>query len=153
MNHDTHSGTQYEGYGLVLNRASRYISRIYNRYLIDASLTISQYSILASINESGSAAIRTLAERLVIERSALQRAIQPLISAGLLQSIIDTGSKRRFMYALTDKGRGILQTAIACVHAAELEIEQIFERSSIASIRDDLLIVELALRHEPAPVI
>jgi DNA-binding MarR family transcriptional regulator len=148
MNTKADFDSQYQGYGLVFSRASRYISRIYNKHLADAALTVGQYGILASVCHSGPVILRDLAERLVIERSALQRTIQPLISAGFLKAMADPVNKRRLVYELADEGRRCLETAAACICAAEAEIEQIFERSAIASIRDDLLIVANASRRE-----
>jgi DNA-binding MarR family transcriptional regulator len=145
--------TQYQGYGLVFTRASRYISRIYNRHLADVSLTVGQYGILASLANSGPVVLRDLAERLVIERSALLRTIQPLASAGFIQSASDPSNRRRLLYQLTEEGHRCLRTASTCIYAAEAEIEQIFERSAIMSIRNDLLIVANASRPETSSII
>jgi DNA-binding MarR family transcriptional regulator len=153
MDSKTDFGALYQGYGLVSSRASRYIARIYNKHLADAALTVGQYGILASVCASGPVVLRDLAERLVIERSALQRTIQPLISAGFLRSMADPANKRRLMYELADEGRRCLDIAARCIVAAEAEIEQIFERSAIVSIRDDLLVVANASRHETGSIV
>ena len=130
---------QNQGYGFVLNRAARYITRIYNRRLADVSLTLSQYGTLAAIAETGPVALQDLAEQLVIERSALLRMVQKLLSARFLLSMPDPSSKRRLLYQITNDGYRCLAAAAACVCEAEAEIEQRFERVNIMSVRDGLL--------------
>lgn len=144
---------QHQGYGLVFSRAARYISRIYNKHLTDVSLTVSQYGILASIADSGPVVLRNLAERLVIERSALLRTMHPLVSAGFIKSSADPLNKRRRLYDLADEGYRRLKASLACIDAAEAEIEQIFERSAITSIRNDLLVVANAARSEISSIV
>jgi DNA-binding MarR family transcriptional regulator len=144
MNH----AMQHQGYGFIFSRAARYISRIYNRHLDGASLTISQYGILSSIADAGPIALRELAEHVVIERSALLRMVQTLITCRFLASMPDPEHKRRLLYQLTDEGRLRLQTAAARVCEAEAEIEQRFERSTVESIRDGLRAIADASRSE-----
>ncbi|MGY6126969.1 MarR family winged helix-turn-helix transcriptional regulator (plasmid) [Paraburkholderia strydomiana] len=139
---------KYEGYGFVFTRAARFISRIYNRHLVDVKLTVSQYGILAALGHCDSVALQDLADRLVIERSALLRMVRPLIKAGLVRSTIDVMHKRRLLYRLTEEGHLRLESASAFVHSAESEIERIFARSEILVIRDSLLPVANAARDE-----
>jgi DNA-binding MarR family transcriptional regulator len=144
---------QYEGYGFVITRAARYISRIYNRHLAKDSLTVGQYGILLSIANSGPILLQDLADRLVIERSALLRTIKPLLDAGLIQSTADPAYKKRLLYQLADEGRRLIETASASVRSAETEIEGIFPRSTIQTMRDDLLAVANACRQEADSIV
>ncbi|MGF6758068.1 MarR family winged helix-turn-helix transcriptional regulator [Paraburkholderia sp. GAS42] len=143
----------YEGYGFVFARATRYISRIYNRHLADVSLTVSQYGILVSIAQSGPIVVQELAERLVIERTALLRTVKPLIAAGFVQAIADPSRKKRLLYQLADKGHQHVEAASACIRSAESEIEGIFARHCILTIRNSLLPVANASRPESDSII
>lgn len=126
-------------YCFVFGRATRRISRIYNRHLTKVSLTVGQYGALTAIAHSGPTILRDLAEELVIERSAMLRAVRPLISAGLLSSAPDPPHRKRLLYQLTDEGRDCLRSAAKSVHDAEREIEARFQHAHIERIRDALL--------------
>ncbi|WP_160167952.1 MarR family winged helix-turn-helix transcriptional regulator [Caballeronia insecticola] len=121
-----------ERYGLALMRTARYMTRVYNRHLAGISLTISQHGILEAVGGRGPIAHQDLADTLVIERSALQRSLQPLIRAGFIESTKDPEQKKRLLYRLTEDGAGRLQSATACVSAAEAELDQLLVRSDFS---------------------
>jgi DNA-binding MarR family transcriptional regulator len=145
--------TQHEGYGLVLSRAARFITRIYNRHLADVSLTASQYGILTSISSAEPVALRELADILVIERSALLRMVQPLLAAGFLLASADPGNRKRLQYRLADEGRRNLEHASKCVQAAEAEIEQLLGRTQIREIHDKALLIANVPGEETKPIV
>jgi DNA-binding MarR family transcriptional regulator len=118
-------------YGPVFMRAARYIARVYNRHLANVSLTASQHVILEAIGQSGPVALQDLTDKLVIERSALQRTIQPLIRGRFIESVVDRFDKRRLLYQLTDDGHRLLESAVAYICSAEVELEELFDRSDI----------------------
>ncbi|RFU49167.1 MarR family winged helix-turn-helix transcriptional regulator [Paraburkholderia sp. DHOC27] len=137
-----------ERYGPVFMRAARYIVRVYNRHLADMLLTASQHAILEALGKSGPIALQDLADELVVERSALQRTLQPLKKTGLVRSLTDSNERRRPLYQLTDEGRSLLESSAARVCSAEAEIEQLFDRSDIPAVRDGLVPVANAFREK-----
>jgi DNA-binding MarR family transcriptional regulator len=139
---------QYEGYGFVFARAARYISRIYNKHLSKVSLTVSQYNILVSVATFGPINLHDLAERLVVERTALLRTTKPLIKAGFVQSAVDPTYKKRLLYQISVEGLRCVELAATSVLSAETEIEAMFPRSTILSIRNHLLLIANATREE-----
>jgi DNA-binding MarR family transcriptional regulator len=112
--------------GKVLMRAARYAARVYNRHLAHASLSASQHGILEAVGAFGPVALQDLADELVIERSALQRTLQPLKKANLVQSMQDPVHKKRSLYQITTEGKERLELSLALIRAAEAEIAKFF---------------------------
>jgi DNA-binding MarR family transcriptional regulator len=106
-----------DGYCLVFNRAARAISRLYNRHLVCASLTVGQYCILDTVLKTGPITLRDLGDALVIERSALLRALKPLSTAALLQSSADPSNRRRILVGITLSGEDRLRLAVSGIRA------------------------------------
>jgi DNA-binding MarR family transcriptional regulator len=140
--------TDRERYGPVFMRAARYIVRVYNRHLADMMLTASQHAILEAVGHSGPIALQDLADELVVERSALQRTLQPLKKTGLVLSRADANERRRTLYLLTDEGRRLLELSAVRVCSAEAEIDQLFNSSDVSTVRDGLLPVANVFREK-----
>jgi DNA-binding MarR family transcriptional regulator len=128
-----------DGYCLLLNRVARAISRFYNHHLRRASLTVGQYCILATVLKGGPITLRDLGNALVIERSALLRALKPLSTAGLLQSTADPSNQRRILVEITPSGEGRVRLAAAGIRATGLEIEWRYGKIANAGVEDILL--------------
>ena len=128
-----------DGYYSVFNRAARAISRLYNRHLVCASLTVGQYCILDTVSKTGPITLRDLGDALVIERSALLRALKPLSTAALLQSTADPSNRRRILVGITLSGEDRLRLAVSGIRAAEQEIEALHGQIESASFWDTLL--------------
>ncbi|NPT59297.1 MarR family winged helix-turn-helix transcriptional regulator [Paraburkholderia elongata] len=127
-----------DGYCLLFNRAARAISRLYNHHLICASLTVGQYCILATVLKSGPITLRDLGDALVIERSALLRALKPLSTVRLLQSTADLSNQRRILVEITFSGEDRVRLAASGIRAAGLEIEGRYGKIANASVGDIL---------------
>src|SRR3569833_3220223 len=63
---------------LALRQASRHLSQVYDRHLASTGLSGSQYSILSRLARLGPMTIGRRAEALVLDRTALGRALKPL---------------------------------------------------------------------------
>ena len=63
---------------LALRQAARHVSQIYDRHLAKVGLRGTQYSILSKLSRLGALPIGRLAEALVLDRTALGRALRPL---------------------------------------------------------------------------
>ena len=59
----------------AMRKAARQISRFYDAHLETTGLRITQFLTLAALNELGSAAVNSLAERLDIERTAMGKMV------------------------------------------------------------------------------
>src|SRR5665647_2747965 len=63
---------------LALRQAARHLSQAYDRHLSQTGLRSSQYSILSKLSRLGPMPIGKLADTMVMERTALGRALGPL---------------------------------------------------------------------------
>ncbi|RQZ19882.1 MarR family transcriptional regulator [Burkholderia sp. Bp9031] len=121
----------------AVRQAARRISQFYERYLSRAGVTPSQYSILALLRERPGLTMATLSAVLVIERTALLRALKPLVGAALVTGRIEPRCRPR-TFALTAHG----ETKIADAHvhwlAAQEAFEQQFGPARAARLRDEL---------------
>jgi DNA-binding MarR family transcriptional regulator len=123
---------------LALRQASRHLSQIYDRHMARVGLRGTQYSILSKLHRLGPLPIGKLAKTLVMERTALSRAIGPLERDGLVR--VGPGPNgRTSKVALTVAG----ETKFKAAHAQWLRAQKEFETVYGA---DAALTLRLALR-------
>src|SRR6266478_3231249 len=70
-----------------LRRATRAVSRMYDDFLRDAGLNITQFSLLNLICAEKELSISTLGRYMVMERTSITRALAPLEQEGLIKTI------------------------------------------------------------------
>ncbi|WP_105133566.1 MarR family winged helix-turn-helix transcriptional regulator [Burkholderia sp. BE12] len=121
----------------AVRQAARRISQFYERYLSRAGVTPSQYSILALLHDRPGLTMATLSNVLVLERTALLRALKPLVGAALVTGRIEPPCRGQ-TFALTAHG----ETKIADAHVHWLAAQEAFERcfgsTQAARLRDEL---------------
>ncbi len=94
-----------------LRHAARATARLYEAALAPLNLTATQFSILVAVHLQGPVPLSRLAERLVLDRTSLYRAVKPLERRGCLD--IRPGRRgRERTAALTDQGRRLLEDAL-----------------------------------------
>jgi DNA-binding MarR family transcriptional regulator len=94
-----------------LRRASRAITRFYETAFAPLDLTGTQFSILVAVHLRSPVPLSRLAERLVLDRTSLYRAVKPLVRRRCLR--IRPGQTRRERTAtLTEAGRRLLTDAL-----------------------------------------
>jgi DNA-binding MarR family transcriptional regulator len=93
-----------------LRRATRAVSRMYDEFLRDAGLNITQFSMLRLICAEKELSISTLGRYMVMERTSITRALAPLERDGLIHSRpgID---KRIRVVSVSNKGRKLVERA------------------------------------------
>ena len=69
-------------YALAARKSDRYLSRLYDGHLAPTGLSVSQFAILGLLRAHGPLKIAELADRLVMERTSLVRALRPLQASG-----------------------------------------------------------------------
>lgn len=130
-------------YALTARRNARYLSRLYDRHLAPAGLSVSQFSILSLLEAHGSLKITKLAEMLIMERTTLVRALKPLQAAGW----VVTGkpeSGRSFDVTLSRSGREKAAEAMPLWEGAQAAFEQEVGQARAVRIRDEILELNLA---------
>jgi DNA-binding MarR family transcriptional regulator len=93
-----------------LRRATRAVSRMYDDFLRDAGLNITQFSMLRLICAEKELSISTLGRSMVMERTSITRALAPLEREGLAHSRPGT-DKRIRMVSVSNKGRRLVESA------------------------------------------
>jgi DNA-binding MarR family transcriptional regulator len=119
---------------LALRQASRYLSQIYDRHMARVGLRGTQYSILSKLDRLGPLPIGKLAETLVMERTALSRAIGPLERDGLVR--VGPGANGRTSnVALTGAGEAKFKAAHAQWLRAQKEFETAYGANAALTLR------------------
>jgi len=122
---------------LALRQAARRVSQIYDRHLAATGLRGTQYSILSKLHRLGPTSIGALADTMVIERTALSRAIRPLAREKLVK--IGPGpDNRTSSVALTAAGETRFKAAMLRWKEAQKEFEGAFGASDAAALRASL---------------
>jgi DNA-binding MarR family transcriptional regulator len=101
-----------------IRRASRAISRFYETSMASTHLTATQFSLLAAVHLHGPLPLSRLAEALVLDRTSLYRALEPLERRGDLQ-VAPGRDRREKAVALADRGRRRLAGALPLWQAAQ----------------------------------
>ena len=94
-----------------LRRASRAISRFYEASFAGLDLSATQFSILVAVHLMSPVPLSRLAERLVLDRTSLYRAVKPLVRRRCLR-ILPVQTRRERTTTLTDAGRRLLADAL-----------------------------------------
>jgi DNA-binding MarR family transcriptional regulator len=122
----------------AIRQAARYVSHIYDKHLARVGLTTTQFSILTRLKRHGPLMASQLAEAMVMERTTMVRAIQPLQRDGLLASTPSEADRRALSIRLTELGAQRLASAVAPWQAAQKEFEERFGKQRAASLRQEL---------------
>jgi len=122
----------------AIRQAARHISQLYERYLLAVGLTSAQFSILTALGRSTSLTMIELAQVMVMDRTTLVRALQPLLRDGLVSDRLSAPGKRRLQIALTSAGRQKLDDAATHWEAAQEEFERSFGAQEAAHLRREL---------------
>jgi len=122
----------------AIRQAARYVSQLYDRHLANVDLTITQFSILGRIRHAGRMTMKQLADEMVMQRTSLVRAVQPLRRDGLVLSESLDAMQRAPVLGLTEQGLAKLRAASKHWYAAQDEFEQRFGVERSAALRREL---------------
>ena len=102
----------------TLRKTARAVSRLYDEALSDSGLTTAQFAILRSLNRSGETALSRLAEAMVMDRTSLYRALQPMIRRGWIAAK-DANRGRSKIAVMTAEGRQAMEAATRAWEGAQ----------------------------------
>ena len=122
---------------LALRQAARHLSQIYDRHLAEAGLRGSQYSILSKLARLGPMPIGKLAATMVMERTALGRALRPLERDRLVKVGAGPNGRTRSV-SLTPAGEARFKAANVHWRKAQREFESKFGAPAAADLRTSL---------------
>ena len=123
---------------LALRQAARHVSQIYDRHLAKVGLRGTQYSILSKLSRLGALPIGRLAEALVLDRTALGRALRPLERARLVAVGAGPDGRTRSV-RLTAAGEARFAQAVVEWRKAQKEFEGGFGADAAQALRASLL--------------
>ena len=123
----------------AVRQAARHVTKLYERHLADAQLTSAQFSILGALGEGEAMTMSDLANALVMDRTTLLRAMQPLQREDLLKSISSPEDPRQLVFSLSAAGERKLKQARPLWQKAQQEFEAEVGPAEAARLRRSLL--------------
>lgn len=130
-----HMNESYElCYCQAARRSARFLSRLYDRHLLPAGINIQQLSILSAIKHNPGILIVDLAERMVMERTTLLRALKPLQKLGLVGSN-PSGTGRSLALTVSRLGQKKVAEAHPLWVEAQREFEALFGADKASTLR------------------
>ncbi len=118
---------------LNVRRASRAITRIYDKALQPSNLKATQYSVLANIVHSGPLNISNLSRILKLDRTTLVRNLKSLESAGLTENVA-TSDPRERLVGISELGRNAVETALPHWKAVQKQIREHLGREHLEQL-------------------
>jgi DNA-binding MarR family transcriptional regulator len=119
---------------LALRQAARHVSQLYDQHLAEVGLRTTQYSILSKLSRLGAMPIGKLAATMVMERTALSRAIGPLERDGMIKVGPGPNGRTRSV-KLTPTGETRLKAAATHWRRAQKEFEIAVGAADAADLR------------------
>ena len=127
----------------ALRKAARRITRFYDAHLEPSGLRITQFLILATLSELGSAAVGALAEQLDIERTAMGKMVEFLERDGLVTIEPSPTDGRSRLIELTKKGDRRHKKALPLWREAQRKFEQLNGPERVTALRQGLAEMKL----------
>jgi DNA-binding MarR family transcriptional regulator len=109
----------------TLRSAARAVSRGYDAAMAGDDLTVNQFAILRRIARAGELPLSRLAERLVMDRTTLYRALEPMTRAGWV-AIEPAPSGRARIVRLTRDGERRMAAGTPAWEAAQIRLIEAF---------------------------
>ena len=104
-----------------LRRATRALTQLYDDFLAPAGLRVTQFSLLRTLQRDGTLRINELAARLLLDRTALSRNLDPLVAQGLVDIVRGHDARTREV-AISRKGATALKAAMPHWERAQSEV-------------------------------
>lgn len=106
---------------LNMKKATRVVSKLYEEHLAPVGLKGTQFSLLMAVYSNENLTISQIAEKLVIDRTSLTRALCPLQRDGLVRIKLWAEDRRVRNVMITEKGKILAQKAIPLWKEAQTE--------------------------------
>jgi len=123
---------------LRLRRASRKLTQIYDRLLGTAGLTVNQFGLLAQLYgadvRSVGLSMGTIADRLGLDPTTLNRNLKPLHLHGLVKDAVDAADRRVHIIRITEKGRRTLERAMPFWRQAQAQVSRALGEEAIGAL-------------------
>ena len=121
-------------------QAARFVTQLYERHLAVVNVTSSQVTILAVLHQRPDITMTELSEMVVMDRTSLVRAIQPLSRDGYILQKSEPGS-RKISLSLSKAGTRKYLDAVPCWRAAQEEYEELVGKDRAKLLRQELMAI------------
>jgi DNA-binding MarR family transcriptional regulator len=118
--------------GWNLRRAARRATQFLEEHMAAASVSFSQFGLMAEIASADDDTVTALAERMGLDQSTLSRTLRTLEAEGLLEIAVVESDQRKRMVWLTEKGARKLEAALAVWRQAHARLAR---QVSVESVR------------------
>ena len=130
---------------LEIRRLSRLVSRHFDAHVAPSGLTMTQYSLLSCLRETGGARPVDLTRILDIEASTLSRVIKPMVKSGWI--VVKPGpDSRSHLVSLTQAGQGKLEEAYPLWRNAQRELDRVLGEDVLVRLHEGLALTLRKLR-------
>jgi DNA-binding MarR family transcriptional regulator len=121
----------------AVRQASRHVTKIYDRHLSPARITIAQFALLVLLDERSEMTMNDLVKAVMIDRTTLVRTVKPLQRDELVTSRPNTKDVRQLVFSLTSAGRERVTEAIPLWETAQREVENAIGSNRVRRLRRD----------------
>lgn len=118
---------------LSMRQASRQVTQLYDRHFAPTGLRVTQYSVLRVLGRTEPLAMQALADRMVMDRTTLSRALRPLERDGLVSMAPGRDARTRLL-SLTPAGRSLLDDLTPTWARAQAEFEARFGAPEVVQL-------------------
>lgn len=125
----------------AVRRAARQLNQLYEDAMGDTGLKGTQFSLLSQIRLSGEPSLKSLADAMVMDLSALGHTLKPLQRDGWVELVPDETDRRVKRVRLTDKGIAKQQEMTAHWQEAQARFERAFGKEQAAELRRTLTLI------------
>jgi DNA-binding MarR family transcriptional regulator len=121
-----------------LRRATRAVTRLYNRELRQDGLEITQFTLLMALNHTGEIPQGGLGRMLALDSTSLTRMLDLLRKHGWVEA--KEGDDRRFrIFRLTPAGRARLQQSLPHWKRAQDRVQRVLGKRAMAQLSGSLM--------------
>jgi len=121
-----------------MRKAARQITRLYDACLQPSGLRLTQFLILATLNQQPGTSVNSLAERLDIERTAMGKMIGFLERDGFVQVRPSPTDGRTRLVELTAEGMSLFEKAVPLWRQAQQRFTELNGEARVSSLRKSL---------------
>ncbi len=121
-------------FNLKLRQADRVLTSLYNAYLNDLGIKITQFSVLRSLWYMKRCSQQELERVLLVDQATLTRNLKPLIRDGYIDRVASDADRRVMLCSLTDEGKALFKQAEKRWQQAQKQVEQTLGDSGIEQL-------------------
>ncbi len=117
----------------ALRRASRAVTQHYEASFRGTGLRATQFTLLATLAQTGPLPLSALAAMLGLERTSLTRNLGPLEKKGFVSTVADDDQRVRRI-AITKKGEAAALAALDAWNQAQSSVGEVLRRTGVRKL-------------------